>query len=76
MQLFIIYTICGATWGLVLGLIGIQENGFILNELKKYPAHLRKAMMPLMVIFGILFEAVFWPIDVPVMIYKLVRKKI
>jgi len=75
-MLFLIYSLCGATWGLVFGLIGTQENGFILKELQKYPAHLRNQMKPLMIFFGILFEAVFWPVDAPVMIYKIVRKKI
>lgn len=74
-QMIIVYLICGATWGFVFSIIGSQEGRFISNEVIKFPSHLRKTMLIGMVVFCTIFEALTWPVDTPIMLYKMFIKK-
>ena len=76
-MLIITYILCGTTWGVVFGRIKTtSKNHPVHDVLMAYPVEFRKPLVITAYIASIILEALVWPIDVPVNIYKFIKHKV
>ena len=73
--MILLYTICGATWGIVISIIMMEEGNPLHDIIIAYPKHIRPTMKVIAIIFGMIWEAFVWPVDIPLKLYRIYIKK-